>query len=487
VLSQVLKLLMNLVALVTISRILTPAQFGLFAMVTAILGVGDIFRDFGLSMAAIQSRELSGAQRSNLFWINLGVGAVLSIAAFALSHPISTLYGQASLAAAVAVVGTTFLLNGAAAQFRVGLIREDRFSALTIADVVSVAAALGVAITLSLLGFGVWALVVQSVAQAALAFLLVAGQLRWRPGLPNRAGSIRSMLHFGMNLLGTQLLSYAGRNVDNILLGRFWGPGPLGFYSKAFTLYSMPQQQALAPFTDLALNTLSRSSHDLPTYRRRVQKMQMVANYGALTMFGLLIALAVPAVSILLGPRWGETAVLLQILSIGGVFQLLGNVYYWIFLTEGLTRMHFRISLLTQPIAIVCIVAGLPFGAEGVAWGAAAGLFVEWLVPATFGARRTKVSARQLLLNLRRPLIFCGGMAASAHLASLAAPSPAIASVAVGLGAATLWCALCLLAWPAVRRDLGQVLELARAAARRRGSSDDAADEAVPMSADATT
>ncbi len=468
-LSQVAKVGLSVVALSTLSRILSPAEFGLFAMVTAVLGIGDLFRDFGLSMAAVQAQELDRDQRTNLFWINLLVGGALTTAGVLSAPAVAALYGRPILTDVVSVVALTFLLSSAAAQFRVGLIRTNRFSALTIADVASQTVALATAIVCALSGLGLWSLAVQAVTQAAVALTLVALQLRWLPGLPNRRGDVRPMLGFGANLLGVQLLTYAGKNVDKVLLGRFWGPVALGFYSKAFTLYSQPQTQALAPFTELAVNTLSRSLHDPEQYRRRLLTMQMIANYVALCLFGGLIALADPVVRILLGPGWSQTAVLLQILSVGGLFQMLGNVYYWIFLTQNRTGLHLRCTLITQPIAVACLVAGLPFGAVGVAWGASVGLFLEWLLPATWGVRRTSVSGAALLRSIPRPLAFAAGLAASAHLAASLLPAGnAVLQLAVGLAAAVAWVGACLLLWSGVRSDLRRVLTLAGTAFARR-------------------
>lgn len=467
--SQVLKLLISLISLVTLSRLLQPTDFGLFAMIAAIIGIGELFRDFGLSMAAIQTRTLSPAQQANLFWLNLTIGVGLAAIFVALAHPIAVLYGQPSTAPAVMIAPIAFVFNGAAAQYRVGLIRRDRFSALTVADVGSLAAALTVAVVLALLGAGLWALVAQSLVQAAVALVLVAVQLRWLPGLPNRRGSLKSMIGFGSNFLGTQVLTYLGKNLDNVLLGRVWGPTALGYYSKAFTLYGMPQQIALAPFTDLALRTLATSSEDPELYGRRVRSMQMIANYVALSMFAALIALAGPVVAIVLGPGWGQTALLLQILSIGGSFQLLGYVYYWIFLSEALTRIHLRCVLISQPLAIACLVAGLPFGVVGVAWGATVGLFIEWLVPATWGVSRTSLAGGPLLKNVVRPLLFCAGFGVAVHVASLlVSDSPAPIEVVVGLLGGCVWSGACILVWSGVRRDLRLVAAFGASVVRRR-------------------
>ncbi|MDT5029726.1 MAG: hypothetical protein QOE61_6795, partial [Micromonosporaceae bacterium] len=86
-----------LAATIVLARLISPGDYGLLAMVVAITGVAEIFRDFGLSMAALQARELSQHQMSNLFWINAGVGLALTFLLYVLSWPIASFYGQPEL------------------------------------------------------------------------------------------------------------------------------------------------------------------------------------------------------------------------------------------------------------------------------------------------------------------------------------------------------------------------------------------------------
>ena len=115
-------------------------------MVLAIAGVGDILRDFGLSSAAIQAKTLSFAQRSNLFWTNTAIGAVLTLVMLALAVPISHFYREPALVPIAQAVAVTFLLNGMMTQYRADLVRAMRFRVVATIDVVAPATALVAAI-----------------------------------------------------------------------------------------------------------------------------------------------------------------------------------------------------------------------------------------------------------------------------------------------------------------------------------------------------
>ncbi|HHW4673437.1 MAG TPA: oligosaccharide flippase family protein, partial [Xylella fastidiosa subsp. pauca] len=121
--------------IVLLARLLNPHDYGLMAMVTAIVGVADILRDFGLSSAAIQAKQITNAQRDNLFWINSGIGSALSLVVFVAAQLIADFYREPALVTITQVLAINFLLNGMATQYRANLSREMRFGQLALSDI----------------------------------------------------------------------------------------------------------------------------------------------------------------------------------------------------------------------------------------------------------------------------------------------------------------------------------------------------------------
>lgn len=470
--TQIAKVALALLSLGVLSRLLPPSAIGLFAMTTAVTGIAAVFRDFGLSMAAIQAPTLSKGQRANLFWLNTALGLALFSIAAAVSPLIAVLYRRGDVVPVVIVVATTFVIDGATTQYRVGLIRQGRFGRLSIADIVSQGLGLVVAISLASAGAGVWALALNLVVASATSLLLLILLGPFIPGWPRRNTSTGSFIRFGANLLGVQVLTYVGRNLDNVLLGRFWGATQTGFYARAYNLYSQPQAQAVAPFTDLAVRALVTVLDDPVEYRRRLYRIQHVTAYASLFIFAILVALSGPLVAILLGPGWGETASILRILSIGGLAQMLGNTYYWVFLSQARTGVHLRCVLVSQPVVVGGIVGGLPWGPIGVAWGVTLGMFVEWLIPATYGMAKTSSSGRELLLNLWRPCLAATGLTGAMLLASWASTTwGPVGQVAVGLVAGFAFIGGLAAVWPAFRKDCLEIARIARGVLPRRAGA----------------
>jgi PST family polysaccharide transporter len=454
-------------SVVVLARLLTPADFGLIAMVTSVIGVADLIRDFGLSSAAIQSKTLSDDERTNLFWVNTALGAGCALLAIALQHPIASAYSESKLAPVVVALAVVFLISGANTQFRADLTRSLRFTALSMSDLAAQAAGVAVAIALAVGGAGLWAIVWQQIAAAIVGFLINIVSCRWIPGLPRRGVSLQRFFRFGGGLLGTQVIHYINKNIDNIAIGLRWGAVPLGLYSRAYQLLMTPLNTINAPMTSVALPVLSRVQEDDETFVRYLGKVQLVGCYITATIFAVAAGLSHPLVMVLFGKRWEEVAPIFAVLAIGGIFRAVQQIGYWIYLARGLTGAQLRQFLFTGPMTIACILIGLPWGPIGVAVGHSVAYFLQWIISLAHSSKRAHISSKPLFINGIRAMLLvsapCGGLA---FLGSRM-PVPYIAQLFVGVGFGVCYLLLACLVFPTVRTDTKTVLQFSKRAIGR--------------------
>ena len=245
--SQGAQFLIQSVATVVLARLLTPADFGLVAMVATVTGLGQAFADLGLSEATIQRKEISHEQVSALFWINVAIGLGLMLLTMALAPFLARFYRDPRLVDITLMVSLTFLFGGLRVQPDAILKRQMRFSALAARDVFSYSVAVPVAIVLAWRGASYWALVALPLTlnfiQMALSWLMV----KWRPSLPRRDANVGSMIAFGGNVAASYFIVNVSRSADNVLIGWYSGAGPLGLYSRAYNLLMLPVRQLSAP------------------------------------------------------------------------------------------------------------------------------------------------------------------------------------------------------------------------------------------------
>jgi O-antigen/teichoic acid export membrane protein len=406
-------------SLMVLARLLGPKDFGLVGMVTAFTGVLTLFRDFGLSSAAVQSTTVSEEQSSTLFWINILLGAGLGLVALAMAPAIAAFYQEPQLFGVTAVLAAGFLFNAAGTQHSALLQRQMRFTALAVISVVSLAVGTAIAIGGAEAGYGYWALVAMSVTSpliATIGFWVTAG---WVPGMPHRRAGIRSMMHFGGGLTLTGLLVYIGYNAEKVLIGRFWGADAIGIYGRAYQLVNIPTENLNSAVGEVAFAALSRLQDDPVRLRSYFLK-------GFSLVLGLTLPITIACglfaddvVFVLLGPEWKDAVAIVRLLAPTIAIFAIINPLGWLIFSIGLVARGVKAGPVLATIMITGYVIGLPYGPKGVAFAYSAVLTL-WVIPhILWCVHRTAISLRDVLLAVSRPLasgILAGGLAFGVRL-----------------------------------------------------------------------
>lgn len=367
IVSQGIKFLLGIGTTVVLARLLTPEDYGLIGMVIVITGFVSMFKDLGLSNATIQREEINAEQISTLFWFNVALSISIMLLMAALAPAVSWFYSDSRLTLITIVYATGFLFGGLTVQHEALLRRQMRFTALAARDIISLLAGIITALILGWYGWGYWALVANQLVAGLTNAISVWILCRWRPGVPVRSSGVRSMLAFGTNLTGFSIVNYFARNLDNMLIGKFWGSVQLGLYAKAYQLLLLPIDQINSPVAAVAVPALSRLKDSPERYREAY--LRIIEKVAMLTMPGmaLLIATSDWVVLLVLGPQWSGAARIFTLLGMVGLVQPIANTTGWLFISQGRTNHMFQWGLIGSTIIIVGIVVGLPWGAVGVA------------------------------------------------------------------------------------------------------------------------
>lgn len=367
--SQGLRLAIQVVSIMVLSRLLGPSDFGIQSMIVTLTGFLALFRDCGLSMATVQREVITHEQTSTLFWINVAVGSVLALFALAAAPMLVFFYKDPRLLWAAPISGLAFVFNGIAAQHQALLVRALRYATMAKIEVLTIGCSTALGIVMAALGFGYWSLIGMAVSGPAVSAVAFWLAVPWRPGLPVRACGVRSMLNFGGTVTGDTLLTYFGYNSEKFLLGRFFGPTVLGLYTRAFQLVNLPLNQLSASIFNIVFPALSRIQNDPERVCRYFLKSYSVI-LGVCVPITISSALfAEEIISVFLGPKWMASIPILRLLAPTVVAFALINPFGWYLMATGRALRSLKTSFLATPTVIVGISLGLPYGPTGVATG----------------------------------------------------------------------------------------------------------------------
>lgn len=363
---------LQLLAAVVLARILGPESYGVVAAATVYVTLATLVLDQGLASALIQRKDLHDAAPGAVVTFNVLAGVVLGLATVVVAPWLENWFQAPGLAPILRWLGAGLLLKALAITPRALLSRALRFKNVAVADLGGALAGAVAGIGAALAGAGPMAAVAQALATDAVVLVLLWVVGGWsRPNVNTVA--LRQVLPFGLRVFGTNLIAYFARNVDNILVARFFGTAALSYYSMAYRVLVIPVQMIGQTVNRVMFPVLSRMADDVQRLGRTVLTVTRVVTVGVVPAMVLVACLSGPMIEILLGSGWSTTATLLTVLALAGARE---TVYYLtpvLVKATGQGSMLLRFEIFSTAVQVTGIVVGLQFGLLGVAVGYAVG------------------------------------------------------------------------------------------------------------------
>ncbi|GAB3041675.1 oligosaccharide flippase family protein [Parafrigoribacterium mesophilum] len=337
---------------IVLARLLSPEEFGIYAVALTVQTILMTIADLGLSADLIRS-ENPERKAPTVATLGITVGVLLTAGMMVTCQALADSLGSPDAAGTIAVLAITLVLGGAGVVPYAMLQRrfaQKQLFAISVADFV-----VGTSITIGLvlLGWGVIGLAIGRVVAQSLTLLLQFVFARVRPKFGFDRSLVRQVLAFGLPIAGANLISWALLNVDNVVISRIAGPTALGFYVLAFNISSWPMS---------AIGQVVRSI-SLPLFARSVGKNKhtVLADTTALAWAATLPAgaflalLSAPIIVVVYGPKWLPAAQVLAALGMFGALRALFDLFAAYLLARGASRS----VLWTQVIWVAALVPAL--------------------------------------------------------------------------------------------------------------------------------
>jgi PST family polysaccharide transporter len=387
-------------SILCLARLLSPEDYGLVAMVTALTGFAPAVVDLGTRDAVVQRAGLTERDVSALFWLTAGIGGAFALAMSASSPLIAHFYGEPRLVGVVLMLSLTFAALGLAAQHQALLRRALMFRELAIIDVAANVLSTAAAIAMAFGGFGYWALVARPVALSALAASGAWWYCRWRPGKPSLTSGAREMVKFGINLMGFCLTDFAARNGDRVAVGRVLGARTLGFYQNALFVYDNVLDVLVFPLHQVAVSGLSKLQDDQAALRRSWAKALSTVAFYAMPAFGILAITSQDLIVLLLGSKWAAAGALLSVLALRGIPHSAERTMGWLHVVAGRTDRWLRWGLLAAGVQLLAVFCGLPFGPFGIVWAHVISMYLLFIPAVAYAGRPLGIGGRDVLASI---------------------------------------------------------------------------------------
>lgn len=434
---KLLTMVVQMVVSIVVARQLSPDDFGVMAILTFFTSVALAVVDSGFSQTLIRKREPTAQEYHSVLCFNVVVAILLYVVLSLVAPPLARFYGHQAIADVAPVLFLVLPINSLCVVQTVMFTREFRFKLLSNIVLLSSLVSGAVAVTMALMGCGIWSLVAQRLLQMGLKAVAFWVIRRWHNGARFSLAALRQMAPFSLRLLATDLIASIYNNVAQLFIGKMHSTTALGYYAQAQKLKDLPvisTVQAVQGVTYPALSKIADDEHKFAAGYERI--VRLLAYLLFPTMLGL-VAIAPEMFMLLLGQKWMPTVPYFEILALSGIFYPLSVVAYNILKVRGDGRVILRLELLKRVVMTFVLVYTIPRGVVAVAWGMTAMALVDWLMNVIASERYLRLGVGAYLRSLLPALLLAGVMFGVLHLANphLAGLTLALRLVAkIGLG-----------------------------------------------------
>lgn len=392
-----MNIVVQLASTVLLARILGPHDFGLVAIVLALVAFVPLLIDFGTADATAQKSHITATEVSTLFWLNVSIGIFLTILFAGASGAIAQLFGEPSLTGIALALSVTFVLTAVSTQHTALMRRAMQFRRIAAIDISANLAGSIVSIALALWGCGYWSLVAKPIVTSILTAAALWTSCRWLPGRPVLTTQVKEMVGFGLGVTGFTMTDYLVKSGDRLAIGYFLGAGPLGYFQNAFTIYSNALGILTEPLHNIAVSSFSKLKNDVVELGRSWETAVSTLSFYSSGAFAILAVIAQDLVSLLLGEKWTAAGPLLGILAVRGIAHSVERAMGWIHVAIGRTDRWMRWGVYSAIVQLAALALGLPFGIVGVAVSYTIAMFCLFIPSLVYSCSPIGIRSRDVL------------------------------------------------------------------------------------------
>lgn len=452
--------LFTLIVFVILGRLLEPSAFGVISLASAYVAFIGVLVDAGFGKALVQQRTLKRADTGTALIVSGTIGAAFAAASFLLAPVIANLFGAPELSAVIQVLSIAVFVEGLASVPAALLERDMDFRALAARRALANLIAGAAAIFAALAGWGVWALVVQSLLISVIGAAIVWAAVWRRIAWGFRWESVRRLSGTSVGVLGIQLMTFANSQGDRVVVGALLGVEVLGQYFLAMRIVSLVVELLTAAFSNVGLSAFSRLQDEPQRLRDLLYRLTGTTSLATVPAFAFLGAFAPFVLPIVFGEQWDEAVPILQILVFLGVVNSLLVFDRSVLIAVGHAKSAFWLSAGQTAFGLILVICAAPWGVLMTAAAVVVRQYLFWPI-------RMIVLRRVIDLEigryLRSWLVAVGSLAVSWVFAAAAT-----GAVGVWLGL-VVFLAVYAVAYPLLARDfLAEISSLSRRL-RRRG------------------
>lgn len=398
---------------IIIARLVLPSEYGLIAMLGIFLAIAQVFVDSGFSNALIQKQDRTETDFSTVFYFNIFISIVFYLLLFVCAPYIASFYKEPDLLLVTRWIGLNIIIAGFSVVQRAKLTINVDFKRQSKASLTAVLISGIIGIIWAYKGWGVWALVVQSLLNNLLNTLLLWIFAKWIPQWVFSKESFNTLFAFGSKLLLSGLLHTIYINLYSLVIGRKYSSTDVGIYNRAGQFSNFPSINVMGIINRVFFPLLCKIQNDNERLKTSFLQYLRMSCFIIFPMMAIMTVLSKPLILLLLTDKWLPAAELLSILCFAYMWYPVMVVNNQILNVKGRSDYFLYAEIIKKVIAFVILIITLPFGVRVLCWGIVLYNFFDMAIVIYYSKKVVFVKYREQIYNIM-PLFFVslltGGM-----------------------------------------------------------------------------
>ena len=390
---------------ILIARLVTPSDYGLIAMLTIFLSVAQQFVDSGFSNAIIQKTDRKEIDYYTVFYFNLIISIIIYAVLFWCSPYIAIFYSEPDLEIVAKWIGLNIILTAFYIVPRTKFVIDLNFKIQTKISFVAVVVSGVVGIVLASYGYGVWALVVQSLLNSLISLSLYWGLSKWKLKFIFSWFSFKTLFSFGYKLLVVGMLHVIFVNIYTLIIGRRFAVTDVGYFNRSQTFATFPSVNITSIICRVLYPIQCHVQNDDYLFKRKFIQYLRATIYIVFPLMICLCVLAKPFILVVLNEKWLSISSILSILCIAYMWYPLTALNWQLLTAKGRSDLALKAEIVGKVLSILILLLTLPFGIMVICYGIIIANVVDIII-IIYYARKITGIGYLLELRILYPIVF---------------------------------------------------------------------------------
>lgn len=358
----------SLVVSIILARLLAPEAYGTIALAMVFINILQVFVDSGMGTALIQKKDADDLDFSSVFYFNIAACLVLYAGLFLAAPSIAQFYGDPALTALVRALSLTVVVSGVRNIQQSYVSRHLLFKRFFFSTIGSTLASAVVGIAMAYAGFGVWALVGQSLSNVVTGTIILWATVPWRPRRMFSWQRLKSLLSFGWKLLVSSLLDTGYNNLRSLIIGKLYSSADLAYYNQGDKLPNLVITNINASIDSVLLPTMANEQDDPARVRSMTRRAIKTSTYVMAPLMMGLAACAEPLIRLILTEKWLPCVPFLRIFCITYMFWPIHTANLNAIKALGRSDLFLKLEIVKKIVGLTILLCTMRHGVMAMAY-----------------------------------------------------------------------------------------------------------------------